>query len=100
MCLCNKGADMNKTRSPRSPYRRQHREIIKPRLSRRIVPSARVNLNNYWLKFEELHNESASCATFDSPSTAELLRNSQYSTFQDNEINENLVNELLELAKL
>ncbi|KAG5895821.1 hypothetical protein JTB14_028525 [Gonioctena quinquepunctata] len=101
MCLCNKMSEANKQktpRTPRSPWRR-HKEPVKPKLSRRIVPSARVNLNAYWSKFEELSKHGTSVVTFEIPSTSEILRSSMYSTFHDNEINENLVNELLELGK-
>ncbi|CAH1981478.1 unnamed protein product [Acanthoscelides obtectus] len=85
--------------SPRSPWRRQHRELPRPRMSRRIVPSARVNLNNYWPKFEEMSTQSSLLVTFDLPASSDILRSSLYSTFHDNEINENLVNELMELGK-
>nr|XP_023025595.1 uncharacterized protein LOC111513604 [Leptinotarsa decemlineata] len=85
-------------RTPRSPWRR-HRELMKPKLSRKIVPSARVNLNAYWSNFEDL-SKKGSVVTFDvPPSTADILRSSMFSAFHDNEINENLVNELLELGK-
>ncbi|VEN53028.1 unnamed protein product [Callosobruchus maculatus] len=84
---------------PRSPWRRQQRELPKPRLSRRIVPSARVNLNNYWPKFEEMSLQGSVLATYDMSTSNEMLRSTLYSTFHDNEINENLVNELMELGK-
>lgn len=43
-------------RTPRSPYRRHLSELSKPRLSRHVVKGPRVNLNNHWSKFEELHD--------------------------------------------
>ncbi|KAB0790369.1 hypothetical protein PPYR_15261 [Photinus pyralis] len=72
MCLNNYAT--TKPKSPRSPWR-QLRQPIKPRLSRKVIKSARVNLNRYWSKFEELSKGSET-------STA------------DNEVNENICNEL------
>ncbi|EFA08876.2 hypothetical protein TcasGA2_TC006577 [Tribolium castaneum] len=72
MCLSH---EMIKLRSPRS--RRLQREPLKPRLSRKIVAGARVNLNLYWAKFEEIARKNCRL---------------------DNEINENLANELKELG--
>lgn len=61
------------------------------------MPSARVNLNMYWSKFEDLANDN-NIVTIDLPSTADILRTSLFTTYHDNEINENLVNELMELG--
>lgn len=51
----------------------------------------------YWSKFEELANDN-NIVTIDLPSTADILRTSLFTTYHDNEINENLVNELMELG--
>ncbi|KAJ8956640.1 hypothetical protein NQ318_013994 [Aromia moschata] len=99
MCFC-KMPEKAKPKTPsRSPWRRNLREPMKPRLSRKVVPGARVNLNAYWSKFEEMSKQRDSLVTFDSPSSVEVFNNARYSTFHDNEINENLVNELMELGK-
>ncbi|KAJ8977228.1 hypothetical protein NQ317_003221 [Molorchus minor] len=100
MCFCNKMPEAAKPKTPKSPWRRHLREPMKPKLSRKIVSNARVNLNAYWSKFEELSKQRSSLVTFDTPSTIEVLNNTRYSTFQDNEINENLINELVELGKM
>nr|CAI5838511.1 unnamed protein product [Callosobruchus analis] len=105
MCLRNaktppvEGGPLQSPRrvTPRSPWRRQQRELPKPRLSRRIVPSARVNLNNYWPKFEEMSLQSS--VSYEVSASNDIIRSSLYSAFHDNEINENLVNELMELGK-
>ncbi|KAJ8927609.1 hypothetical protein NQ314_019907 [Rhamnusium bicolor] len=99
MCFCNKLPEMAKPKSPRSPWRRNLKEPMKPRLSRKIVSNARVNLNAYWSKFEELSKQKSPLVSFDAPSTADVLNCARYSTFHDNEINENLINELMELGK-
>ncbi|CAH1383111.1 unnamed protein product [Tenebrio molitor] len=78
MCVCKELSGC-KAKSPRSPFRRH--TPVKPRLSRKIVSSARVNLNCYWAKFEEL-------------TTKPLIPCSAL----DNEINENLANEMRELG--
>ncbi|KAJ3646038.1 hypothetical protein Zmor_023649 [Zophobas morio] len=83
MCLCKDLPEMVcKPRSPRSPWRRHQREIVKPRLSRKIVSSARVNLNCHWAKFEEI---------------ADMVKITNRPSL-DNEINENLANEIRELG--
>ncbi|KAF7271869.1 hypothetical protein GWI33_015288 [Rhynchophorus ferrugineus] len=79
-----------KTTSPLSPRRRNIREPMKPRLSRKIIKSARVNLNCYWSQFEEVVKQDSSLVTYQLPE--------MYTTYYDNEINENLINELLELS--
>ncbi|KAL1494134.1 hypothetical protein ABEB36_009780 [Hypothenemus hampei] len=45
----------------RSPYRRNRLflQMLRPRLSRRVIATARVNLNSYWSRFEELSNENS-----------------------------------------
>lgn len=75
-------------------------QLLKPKLSRKIVPSARINLNNFWDAFEDVSKQKSAVVTFESPNLAEVLRSTAFSTFHDNAINENLVNELLELGKL
>ncbi|KAK5641679.1 hypothetical protein RI129_010226 [Pyrocoelia pectoralis] len=77
MCLNNYATTTTtKLKSPRSPWRQILRQPIKPRLSRKIIKSARVNLNCYWSKFEELSNGRGEISS------------------TDNEINENIFNEL------
>ncbi|KAJ8916800.1 hypothetical protein NQ315_005805 [Exocentrus adspersus] len=93
MCFRNKLTEALKAKSPRSPFRRHYREPIRPRLPRRIVPSARVNLNAYWSQFEELSKSSV--LTYDLSNTGDRFSSSMY---QDNEINDNLLNELMELG--
>lgn len=68
---------------------------MKPRLSRKIVSSAKVNLNAYWSQFEEL-SKQASLLTYDS--TNDWSNTTVYSVYEDNEINDNLINELMELG--
>jgi hypothetical protein len=103
MCVCKELSGC-KAKSPRSPFRRHTVSLVlvqnsgdfdarsganldlslqpvKPRLSRKIVSSARVNLNCYWAKFEEL-------------TTKPLIPCSAL----DNEINENLANEIRDLG--
>ncbi|KAF5291559.1 hypothetical protein FQR65_LT01872 [Abscondita terminalis] len=65
-------------KSPRSPWRQMLRQTIKPRLSRKVIKSARVNLNTYWNKFEELASSKAPLIEF---------------AIIDNEINDNIHNE-------
>lgn len=62
---------------------------MKPRLPRKIVSSARVNLNAYWSQFEEL---SKQLLTYDAADW------SNAEAYQENEINDNLINELMELG--
>ncbi|CAH0564383.1 unnamed protein product [Brassicogethes aeneus] len=92
MCLVNDITVKNMpTRSPRSPWRRTLREPIKPRLSRKIITSARVNLNSYWSKFEATSK----------PSMLDIdishLLSSRVSS-SENEITDNIINELMELG--
>lgn len=43
------------------------------RLTRRVVPSARVNLNAYWNKFEELANQNLPIISLEIPSMADII---------------------------
>lgn len=54
---------------------------LKPKLSRTIVSSARINLNKYWSKFEEVTSNAL----------PNLLKPEE-----ENVINDNLTNELRE----
>lgn len=62
-------------------------QSLKPKLTRKVVNSARVNLNKYWNKFEEL-------ATAGRPlMSLEINHNRRC----DNEMNDNTINERLDL---
>lgn len=43
------------------------------RLSRRVVPSAKVNLNTYWNNFEELANQNLPLISLEIPSAADII---------------------------
>lgn len=67
---------------------------MKLRLSRRVVPSARVNLNSYWSNFEDLANQNLPLVTFELPNTCEILTNTmrqlEMKPVEENELNEQL----------
>lgn len=46
---------------------------MKIRLSRRVVPSAKVNLNTYWNKFEELANQNLPIISLEIPNTDDII---------------------------
>lgn len=48
---------------------------MKLRLSRRVVPSARVNLNSYWNKFEDLASQNLPMTCLEIPSSSEISVN-------------------------
>ncbi|CAG9767103.1 unnamed protein product [Ceutorhynchus assimilis] len=95
--MCHKKtimSDATNKKCPRSPFRRRNiGEPQRPRLSRRVIATARVNLNSYWSKFEELSKENVPLATQQMPTAF------MFSTYHDNAINENLINEILDLCK-
>lgn len=45
-----------------------------PRLSRRIVPGCKINLNLYWTKFEEDEQQHSTIITIRSPSKGPMSR--------------------------
>lgn len=45
---------------------------MKLRLSRRVVPNARVNLNSYWNKFEEFADQNLPLISLEVPSISEI----------------------------
>lgn len=45
---------------------------MKLRLSRRVVPNARINLNSYWNKFEELADQNLPLISLEIPSISEI----------------------------
>lgn len=71
---------------------------MKIRLSRRVVPSARVNLNSYWNKFEEMSTQNLSLVSLEVPSTCDVLTNPMRQ-LQMNHLEENQINESLHHGK-
>lgn len=70
-------------------------QSMKLRLSRRVVPSARVNLNLYFGKFEDLAKQNLPLARFEMPSTSDII-STELRQLQMEAVNDNLINELLE----
>lgn len=68
---------------------------MKLRLSRRVVPSARVNLNSYWNNFEELANQNLPLVNFGTSNTCELITTTMRQ-LEMNPVEENQLNEQLE----
>lgn len=70
---------------------------VKPKLSRKITSSARLNLNRYWSKFEELLSPDKHPFGYAAAGlTNGAVNNQLITTDLTNEINENLANELRE----
>ncbi|KAF2897490.1 hypothetical protein ILUMI_08689 [Ignelater luminosus] len=92
MCLKKENMQVAiKTKSPRSPWRHTTRQPAKPRLSRKVIRSARVNLNRYWNKFEEMAANKV-------PLTFIPTEDCMFLSSVDNEINENILNEWREIG--
>lgn len=72
-------------------------QSMKLRLSRRVVPSARVNLNSYWNLFENLANQNLPLANLESP-TINNGPGGQFRFQQLDPVDDNLINEILELG--
>lgn len=61
------------------------------------MSSARVNLNSYWNKFEDLENQNISLVNFEIPNTSDLLSNPMRQ-LEMNPVEENELNEQLEFG--
>lgn len=68
---------------------------MKIRLSRRVVPSAKVNLNSYWNKFEELANQNLPIISLEIPNTGDIIEINPLKSPQLNLSDENMLNKEL-----
>lgn len=73
---------------------------VRPKLSRKVVSGARVNLNLYWSKFEEVTslNRPSNALLFASPPEQVVTSSDITIALDDNAINDNLANERTEIG--
>ncbi|GLV34816.1 hypothetical protein CBL_09297 [Carabus blaptoides fortunei] len=97
MCQ-SKQSEVPAVKSPKSPWRRLFRQPVRPKLSRKVVTGARVNLNLYWSKFEEVtsFNRPSNVLLYASPSEQVVTSSDVTIAHDDNAINDNLANERTE----
>ncbi|GJQ86091.1 hypothetical protein Trydic_g15248 [Trypoxylus dichotomus] len=110
MCLIHQeNIESSQGKTTKSPWKRLIRQQLKPKLTRTVVHSAKVNLNRYWSKFEQISLSRGNLMTFLSvtnksetittpPATSDGSFLHQASTMvEDNEVNDNIFNEIVEI---